>query len=187
MSLRSHSMPNASTFAHCAAVSRMDRCSSTSSAGFGGLPLGRFVCSMAQSLAYFQNHKKELSSVYLLHHNKGTDKRSANLATFKYYSDANGEAVELKNPYGMENKEFAAKFAGVKGFRYDGFTMWVGYPVEGCGGALPVTRKIEFKSFPSRHECNAKCLNGKHNGTCECQCGGKNHGRGMFTKILEAA
>jgi len=46
---------------------------------------------------------------------------------------------------------------------------------------------ITYKQFPSRHECNAKCLNGKHNGTCECQCGGKNHGAGMFTKLLEAA
>ena len=53
--------------------------------------------------------------------------------------------------------------------------------------ALPVTRKIEFKSFPSRHECNAKCLNGKHNGACECQCGGKNHGAGMFSRLLEVA
>lgn len=33
---------------------------------------------------------------------------------------------------------------------------------------------------------NAKCLNGKHNGACECQCGGVNHGRGMFTTLLAA-
>lgn len=109
------------------------------------------------------------------------------MANIKYFSDIGGDACELKAPYGMDNKEFAAKFPGVRGFRYDGFTMWVGYPLQGTGGAMPVTRKIEFKSFPSRHECNAKCLNGKHNGTCECKCGGKNHGRGMFTAMLEAA
>lgn len=48
-------------------------------------------------------------------------------------------------------------------------------------------KDIEYKARPSLHECNAKCLNGKHSGTCECRCGGKNHGRGMFTKMLEAA
>jgi hypothetical protein len=121
-------------------------------------------------------------------HNHVTDDSKENtVANFKYYSDINGDAIELKATYGMDNKEFAAKFPGVKGFRYDGYTMWVGYPLQGTGGPLPITRKIEFKSFPSRHECNAKCLNGKQNGICECQCGGKNHGRGMFTQMLEAA
>ena len=72
--------------------------------------------------------------------------------------------------------------------RYDGYQMLVGHVGGNLGGAvLPVTRKIEYKAFPSRHECNAKCLNGRHNGTCECKCGGANHGRGMFTKFLKAA
>ena len=108
------------------------------------------------------------------------------MATFKYFCDINGEATELKAPYNIDNKEFAEKFPGVKGIRFDGYSMWVGRPQQG-GGALPITRKIEFKRFPSLHECNAKCLNGKHTGACECQCGGKNHGRGMFTQLLEAA
>ena len=34
------------TFSHCAAVRRIERCSSFSSAGFGGLPIGFFVGSM---------------------------------------------------------------------------------------------------------------------------------------------
>ncbi|AHB05598.1 hypothetical protein U875_09535 [Pandoraea pnomenusa 3kgm] len=105
----------------------------------------------------------------------------------KYFSDIGGEAVQLKAPYGMANKEFADKFPGVKGLRYDGYSMRVGYPMEGLGGPMPVTRMIEFKAHPSRHECNAKCLNGRHNGACECKCGGKNHGRGMFTQLLKAA
>lgn len=103
---------------------------------------------------------------------------------FKYFNDTTGEAIELKNPYGMDNKEFATKFPGVKGFRYDGYSMWVGYPLQGTGGPLPITRKIEYKAFPSKHECNAKCMGGKINGTCECQCGGKNHGAGMFTSLV---
>ena len=40
ISFRSPSRPAASTLAHCAAVSRMERCSSISAAGFGGLPSG---------------------------------------------------------------------------------------------------------------------------------------------------
>lgn len=104
------------------------------------------------------------------------------MANIRYFSDINGEAIQLKAPYGMPNKEFATKFPGIKGLRCDGYSMWVGYPFEGTGEPLPITRKITYKTFPSRHECNSRCLNGRHNGTCECQCGGKNHGRGNFIK-----
>ena len=113
------------------------------------------------------------------------------MATFKYFSDVNGLTVELTGLSQMNNDEFARRFPGVKGIRNDGYSMRVGYAA-GAGNAargmeLPMTRAIEMKRFPTRHECNAKCLNGKHNGACECQCGGKNHGAGMFTKMLEAA
>lgn len=44
---------------------------------------------------------------------------------------------------------------------------------------LPVSRAIRYRTdAPSLHECNAKCMNGRENGTCECRCGGKNHARG---------
>ena len=108
------------------------------------------------------------------------------MANIKNFSDYTGEALALSFVTAIANVEFAARFPGVKGLRYDGYTMWVG-KVEGSNTLLPVTRKIEYKSFPSKHECNTKCLNGKHNGVCECKCGGKNHGAGMFTKILQAA
>jgi hypothetical protein len=55
--------------------------------------------------------------------------------------------------------------------------------VEGQGwqGYTAVERSVEYKTNPSRHECDARCMNA--NGRtmkCECSCGGKNHGRGMF-------
>jgi hypothetical protein len=50
MSLRSHSNPMASIFAHCAAVSLIERCSSLSSGGFGGRPPRFFGGSMAPSI-----------------------------------------------------------------------------------------------------------------------------------------
>ena len=102
----------------------------------------------------------------------------------KYF---NGEQ-ELKSINPMPNAEFVARFPGAKGLRSDSFSMWVGYPLSGSGGPLPVERKIEYKSNPSRHDCDARCLNatGKIM-RCECSCGGKNHGRGMFTSLLTAA
>ncbi len=108
------------------------------------------------------------------------------MSRMRYFSDQGGKAVPLKAPYGMPNKEFAERFPGIKGLRNDGFSMLVGYPLEGVGGPLPITRKIEFKAFPSLHECNAKCMNGKLTGSCECKCGGMNHGRGMFTRMVPA-
>jgi hypothetical protein len=97
--------------------------------------------------------------------------------------------IELKFVSAMDNKEFARRFPGIKGIRYDGYSMQVGHPTgyrPNLEGFMPVERKITYKSHPSLHECNAKCLGGKINGTCECSCGGKNHGRGMFTSLMAA-
>lgn len=51
---------------------------------------------------------------------------------------------------------------------------------EGWKGHLPVERRVEYKSNPSKHVCDVRCMNA--NGRtmkCECACGGKNHGRGF--------
>ena len=109
--------------------------------------------------------------------------------TTKYFSDVTGSPVALTRIGQMRNADFAARFPGVRGRRIDGYYMLVGW-ADGAtldSQTLPVTRAISFKAFPSRHECNAKCMGGKVNGTCECQCGGKNHGAGMFTQLLAAA
>lgn len=109
----------------------------------------------------------------------------------------NGE-TELADVQGMANAEFAVKFPGIKGRRYDGFTMQVARPasekpvfVQGRGwtsSLLPVERIINFKSNPSRHECDARCINASGRVmNCECKCGGKNHGRGAFNCTEEAA
>jgi hypothetical protein len=100
----------------------------------------------------------------------------------------NGE-TELTSIQPMKNAEFYKRFPEVKGRRYDSFSMKVGrissekpVYVQGQGWAetlLPVERTINFKSNPSLHVCDGRCLNAKgHN--CECSCGGKNHGRGSF-------
>lgn len=96
------------------------------------------------------------------------------MANIKYFSGT----TELKNIHSIRNDKFRRAFPGVKGVKFDGFAMLVGHPTEGPDAILPVERCINYKSSPSLHECNAKCMGGKVNGTCECRCGGKNHGRG---------
>jgi hypothetical protein len=111
------------------------------------------------------------------------------MANFKYFSDYNGQTIELKAPSSMPNAEFAALFPGVKGMRDDGYSKRVGCdinaPLTWPRVYLPITRMIEYKANPSKHICNAKCLGGKATGVCECQCGGKNHGAGMFSRFVE--
>lgn len=46
---------------------------------------------------------------------------------------------------------------------------------------VKISRVIEYKSSPSRHECDARCINATGRiMKCECKCGGKNHGKGAF-------
>lgn len=105
------------------------------------------------------------------------------MARIKYF---NGEQ-ELKGIHGMDREKFQQSFPGVKGKRYDGFSMMVGYPMEGGGGVVPVERVIEFKNNPSRHACDSRCLNAQGKiMRCECSCGGKHHGRGAFSGLLAA-
>jgi hypothetical protein len=54
--------------------------------------------------------------------------------------------------------------------------QWVGY--------VKVERSIRYHSNPSKHECDARCINATGRVmNCECSCGGKNHGKGSFTCI----
>jgi hypothetical protein len=102
------------------------------------------------------------------------------MARIKHFSDTSAGPVELDFVSSMPNAEFAAAFPGVKGRRDDGYSMRIGY-VKGNRTPFPVTRAIEFKSFPSRHECDARCINATGRiMKCECSCGGKNHGKGAF-------
>ena len=59
----------------------------------------------------------------------------------------------------------------------------------GCG-RVRVATKVDGK-FNAGKECNAKCMGGKVNGSCECSCGGKNHGVGQLgnslSQLLKAA
>jgi len=101
----------------------------------------------------------------------------------RYFSDQPSGPVELLTITTMDNVQFAQVFPGVCGLRSDGFQKLVGSAVPGAP-YLPVTRRIDYKRRPSLHVCNAKCVGGKPTGTCECQCGGAHHGRGLITGLL---
>lgn len=108
--------------------------------------------------------------------------------TTKYFS---GE-IELTRVRALSNVDFSKQFPGIKGRKYDGYSMQVGSPLGHAsvylagqgwnhGPLYAVERIINYKAAPSLHECDARCMNatGKTM-NCECSCGGKNHGRGGF-------
>lgn len=97
------------------------------------------------------------------------------MATFKYFADINGQAVELVDR--------SVHYVG-----RDAFGTPVGFTpvfVQGQGwdrGYVKATRKVQMKSNPSKHVCDSRCMNATgRTMQCECSCGGKNHGRGSFT------
>jgi len=93
------------------------------------------------------------------------------MANFKYFAEVNNETIELANVY-HDGKAFV-------GYGPKALADWK------AGGSrailIKAARKIEYKSQPSRHECDARCINATGRVMkCECSCGGKNHGKGSF-------
>lgn len=87
------------------------------------------------------------------------------MANFRYFADlVSGESVQLSAVRHDGHISSAAR-------HFSGITP--------AGQLVTCTRKIEYKSNPSKHECDDRCLNatGKIM-RCECSCGGKNHGKG---------
>jgi len=56
-----------------------------------------------------------------------------------------------------------------------------GYPCPGCGAELHAK---PLKGRVTEEPCGAKCLAAK-GPTCDCSCGGKNHGAGHVARELE--
>jgi len=87
------------------------------------------------------------------------------MAKFKFFADQNGQTVELSNVW--HDGAVSTKASHFFGTAPDGTRK------------VQATRKIQFKSNPSLHVCNDKCMNATGH-LCECSCGGKNHGAGNF-------
>lgn len=88
------------------------------------------------------------------------------MAKFRYFADIDGQAIELTRVFHDGHVRTTAE-------HFIGITP--------AGAQVKATRAIEYKSFPSKHVCDARCTGATgRTMKCECSCGGKNHGRGAF-------
>jgi hypothetical protein len=95
------------------------------------------------------------------------------MARIKYFNGEN----ELQNVREISGKLFG--YVSVEDLYFVAGEGWKGFTA--------VERNVEYKSNPSRHECDSRCMNATGRiMKCECACGGKNHGRGS-SMICEAA
>src|SRR5437762_3462186 len=97
------------------------------------------------------------------------------MAYHRYFAEINGETVQLANVWHDGHASSAAHH--FQGYVADELAAWR------AGGtratAHRAARVIEFKSNPSRHQCDDRCTHATGKVMkCECSCGGKNHGRG---------
>lgn len=86
------------------------------------------------------------------------------MANVKFFATCNGTAVQLSRvSHGYRPVDGKA-----------GKYVFVGTcPV--CLIPHDSDRQINYKLSPSKHKCSAKCM-GASGKSCECECGGKNHG-----------
>lgn len=103
------------------------------------------------------------------------------MAQFRYFADINGQVVELTRV--RHDGSPSTKASSFEGISVGSDPVFV--PGKGWTGFIRATRVVEYKSNPSKHECDARCLNATGM-KCECSCDGKNHGRGNFI-CVEAA
>ncbi len=95
------------------------------------------------------------------------------MANIKYFA---GD-LELRNVRcvgtGTKASHFIGLPEGVEAFFIPG-QGWI-------GGFVAADRRVTYKSYPSRHECDARCMNATgRTMQCECACGGRNHGKGAL-------
>lgn len=85
----------------------------------------------------------------------------------RFFADANGQTVRFDR---VDNRNQSAKHNDTWGWHVES-NQWI-----------KINRVVNYKSNPSRHECDARCINASGRAmNCECSCGGKNHGKGRFS------
>ena len=97
------------------------------------------------------------------------------MAFQKHFAEINGETVsfervgQLPIDCGGKNSGGVSRKMALFGWHAES-QLWI-----------RIERTINMKSSPSRHECDARCMNASgRTMNCECSCGGKNHGRAAF-------
>lgn len=101
------------------------------------------------------------------------------MARFAFFADLpNGKTLEWMDTVERGEVRAARGIRNLGGSNIHGFHD---------GEWIKITRKVEMKASPSRHECDDRCMNATGRVMkCECACGGKNHGRGAVF-MCEAA
>lgn len=96
---------------------------------------------------------------------------------FAYFADLpDGTCLEWRDsterrPYPQRSRMIPARVVHRDGATF-GWTE---------SGYVRVTRRVELKATPSRHQCDSRCMHATgRTMKCECACGGRNHGRGSF-------
>lgn len=85
------------------------------------------------------------------------------MTTTKYFADINGVAHLLSNIH--HDGHISAHVSHFTGLTED-------------GRRVTATRAIAYRTRPSMHECDVRCQSAKgRTMTCECACGGRNHGK----------
>jgi hypothetical protein len=130
---------------------------------------------MHQKIQTKTNSNKKTTAAHAVY-NRGIE-----MAKIKYfYGDTELTAVW------MDSKERFLSLGGVVSkHNYVSHTQnMIGYYKDDLENTVtvPVTRMIEYKSNPSKHKCDARCLHATGH-VCECACGGKNHGAGNSLSI----
>lgn len=88
------------------------------------------------------------------------------MADYRYFADT----TKLSNVFEKDGKFFGSP----EGYK----PVWTGTAWE--RGTVQANRVVRYKTSPSRHECDARCVNATgRTMNCECACGGKNHGAGF--------
>lgn len=96
------------------------------------------------------------------------------MANIKFFAEHNGETVQLTGIW------HDSKTSGRKAGHFSGLTP--------DSTRVQAARMVEYRSNPSKHACDARCLNATGLVMkCECSCGGKNHGRGSLSCEAAAA
>lgn len=117
------------------------------------------------------------------------------MADVRYFNDE----TQLYQIREIKAAEFDALFPGQTAIRWSAGYRLIGRPVGtestydrvakcwSLDGFLPAQRNVTYKARPSKHECDARCINATgRTMQCECSCGGKNHGRGSSIKCETA-
>lgn len=113
------------------------------------------------------------------------------MARFAYFADlADGttlEFAERREPTGGVDRWGARQYRDIRAkvsyLRLPGDVRDCLYGFS-SDGPVKITRTVQMKANPSRHECDARCFNASGRVmNCECSCGGKNHGKGRFACV----